>query len=279
MKSLKEVLADAKKAGNAVAHFNVSDSTQLNGIVEVAQELGLPVVIGVSEGEGSFIGLREVAALVKTKQAQGLPVYINADHFKSLVKVKEAIDAGFDSAIIDGAKLSYEENVLLVKGVVAYAKSVRQEILIEAELGYIGESSKLIDAVPANVAKTDPHTAKTFVEETGIDLLAPSVGNVHGIVSSGDPDLDIALIKSIAAAVSVPLVLHGASGNSDADIQAAIAAGINMVHINTEIRVAYRKGIEAALAADTKEVAPYKYLGSGKEEMKQVVRKKMHLFN
>jgi fructose-bisphosphate aldolase class II len=105
------------------------------------------------------------------------------------------------------------------------------------------------------------------------------VGNVHGIVSSGDPDLDIALIKSIAAAVSVPLVLHGASGNSDADIQAAIAAGINMVHINTEIRVAYRKGIEAALAADTKEVAPYKYLGSGKEEMKQVVRKKMHLFN
>jgi len=283
MNSLKEALAWAEEKKLAIGHFNISDSEGFKAVVEGARFLSLegfkvPVVIGVSEGERDFIGLKEVIALAKVARDGGLPVFVNADHTYSLERAFAAIDAGVDSVIIDFAGKSFEENVLATKRVVEYAKG--KSVLVEGELGFIGQSSKVLENLPEGVSEetqTKPEEAKMYVEETGIDLLAPSVGNVHGMVRGGEPKLNIERIASLKEAVSVPLVLHGASGNSNEEIGKAIEAGIRIVHINTELRLAYKEGIREGL--ESEEVAPYKFMAQGVLGMKEVVVKKLKLFN
>ncbi len=279
MRTLREVITDARSRGVAVGHFNVSDSNQLNAIAAAARELGLPVMIGVSEGERAFFGVRQVAALVKSFRDGGQEIYLNADHTKTLDGITEAIDAGFDEVLFDGSKLPMEENIAQAKAAVAMARGSGRDVLVEGELGYIGSGSSLLEAVPegAGLDKTAPHDAQRFASESGIDLLAPSVGNLHGLLKGGNPKLDIERIAAVSAAASVPLVLHGGSGTSDDDFRAAIAAGCAVVHINTEIRVAYRTGIEAGLKASD-EVSPAKYLGSGLAAMQEVVKQRLALF-
>lgn len=280
MKTLRDCLKEAEEKKVAIGHFNISDSEGFKAVVEAAEALGVPVIVGVSEGERDFIGIEEVAAMIKVEREKGRVVFLNADHTYSFEKVKIAVDAGYDAVIIDGAAKSLEENLAMTKECVEYAREKNPEMLVEAELGFIGQSSKMLDKIPDGVSEetqTKPEDAKMFVEATGVDLFAPSVGNIHGIVKGGEPRLNIERIKAIAATVSTPLVLHGASGNSDEDIRAAIEAGIRIVHINTEIRVAYKAGVEAGIKSE--EVAPYKFMAEGVEEMKKVITAKLKLFN
>jgi len=280
MKTLREYLAWAEEKQIALGHFNISDSEGFKAVVETAKELNVPVIIGVSEGERDFIGLKEVVALVKTARVNDLPVFVNADHTYSVGKAKLAIDAGVDSVIIDVAEKTLEENTKLTKETVDYARLKDPEILVEGELGFIGKSSKLLETLPDGVSEatqTNPDEAAKFVRETGIDLLAPSVGNVHGMVKTGNPKLNIERIKTIQKVVGVPLVLHGGSGITDVEFVAAIEAGIRIIHINTELRVAYKEGIKEGLKSG--EIAPYKFLAEGVEEMKKVVQDKLKLFN
>jgi fructose-bisphosphate aldolase, class II len=280
MKTLKEWLVWAEERGVAIGHFNVSDSEGFNAVVSAAKELDLPVIIGVSEKERSFLGVAEIRALVQVEKDKGLPVFLNADHTYSVEASKEAVDNSFDSVIIDGAEKPFFENVMMTKEVVNYAKEKNPGILVEGELGFIGSGSLLRDEIPEGVSEktqTTPEDAKNFVEETCVDLFAPSVGNIHGLVKSGEPKLNIVRIKEIADVVDVPLVLHGASGNTDEDIAAAIEAGIRIVHIKTELRQAYKKGIEKGMSTD--ELAPYKFMAEGVEEMKKIVTAKLKLFN
>ncbi len=293
MRKLREVLQKAKMGRVAIGHFNISDSTQFNSLVDTAQELGVPILIGVSEGEKKFIGIHNVAALVRAVRGQGKEVYLNLDHGHSVEDCKEAIDIGFDSVMFDGSKLDFEENVEKTKEVVEYAKeqvALRQaqgdqnvSILVEGELGYIGSSSKMLDAVPEDVesAMTTPEQAKEFVKKTGVDILAPSVGNLHGMLKGmQNPSIDIERIRQIAEAVpNTTLVLHGGSGLADNDFTNAIQVGMSIVHINTEIRRAYREGIEQALENDPEQVAPYKYLNHGRDAMSKVVHKRLTLFS
>ena len=211
------------------------------------------------------------------------PVFINADHTYSLDRVCEAIDAGFDSVIFDGAKLSFEENVEVTKQCVDYAKKSGRDVLVEGELGFIGQSSKVLDSIPDGVdldsGLTLPLVAKQFVEETGVDLFAPAVGNFHGMLRGGrDPNLNTERISEIKQTINAPLVLHGASGNSDADIQNAIKEGISIVHVSTEIRVAYRKALALSLQENPDEVAPYKYLKGSVMAVEKLVEEKIRLF-
>jgi len=290
MKSLRKALAWAEKNQVAIGHFNISDSEGFKAVVEAAKELGVPVIIGVSEGERAFIGLQEVVSLVKIARGNGLDVFVNADHTYSMEKARAAIDAGMDSVIIDEAGKPLEENIKLTKEIVDYARSRTKgrtlsidsqgSTLVEGELGFIGVSSKVLEKLPDGVSQdsqTKPEDAKRFVEETGIDLFAPSVGNVHGLVKSGQPKLNIERIKALREAVKVPLVLHGGSGISDEDFLSAIAAGIRVIHINTELRLAYKEGIAEGLKSG--EIAPYKFMETGVEEMKKVVRERLRLFN
>jgi fructose-bisphosphate aldolase, class II len=146
-------------------------------------------------------------------------------------------------------------------------------------------SSKILDEVPDGVlldesSLTDPEKAKEFVELTGIDMLAPAIGNFHGMLRGGvDPKLNIERTKAISDAVGIPMVLHGGSGNSEEDFKQAIANGVAIVHINTEIRVAYKQGLQIGLAENPDEVAPYKFLKPSVKAVQEVVEKKLKFFN
>lgn len=278
MKNLREYLAWAEEKQVAIGHFNVSDSEGFRAVVETAKELEVPVIIGVSEGERDFIGMDEIVSLVKIAKEAGLPVFLNADHTYSVEKAKDAIDSGVDSVIIDLANKKYEENVQMTRKVVLYAHD--KNVLVEGELGFIGKSSKILESLPEGVSvktQTNPEEAAEFVKITGIDLLAPSVGNVHGIVKTGNPKLNIERIRALREVAEVPLVLHGGSGITDEDFRKAIEAGVRIIHINTELRVAYKEGIKEGLKSG--EIAPYKFLAEGVVEMKKVVRDRLKLFN
>ena len=286
MKTLREITLESKSRKVALGHFNISNSDGLWAVFRAARSLSVPVVIGVSEGERDFIGVRQVVALVKSLRDEfDFPIFLNADHTYSFERVKEVVDAGFDSVIFDGAQLSFEKNVALTKKCVEYARGCGRDVLVEGELGYIGQSSKILDAIPDGVllddkSLTDPQKATEFVKETGVDLLAPAVGNMHGMLKGGiDPKLNIIRVREIAESVKIPLVLHGGSGNSDDDFRAAIAEGVSMVHINTEIRLAYKQGIMSSLSENPDEVAPYKFLKPAVQAMEDVVVKKLKVFN
>ncbi len=286
--SLKNLILDARANKRAIGHFNVSNLDAIHAIVEAAEELNVPIILGATEGEQEYIGTEILVAIVQSlKKTSKVPVFLNADHHYSFEAVKKALDAGFDMAIIDLVKLPLEENIAITKQCVDYARELSQktgrEILIEAELGFIGASSKMLDAVPEGAGEatmTKPEDAKHFIESTGIDLLAPSVGNIHGMVKSGEPALHPERVKEIFETTGIPMVLHGASGNTDEDVRACIEAGVAIVHINTEIRVAYKDALIDSLTNTHKdEIAPYKYLPQAKDAIKAVVLQKLKVFS
>ncbi len=280
MKSLQQYIQEAKDKKIAVGHFNISNLEGFWAVVMGAKNLNVPIIIGVSEGERDFVGVKEILSVVKTYREQtGQPVFINADHTYSFERVKEVVDAGYDSVIFDGTELPLEENISITKKCVDYAKSVNPNILVEAEIGFIGKSSKLLDSVPDGVGRlTSVEEAVDFVNQTGVDMLAPAVGNIHGMVKGGEPALNIERISEISKAINLPLVLHGASGNSIEDVTNAINSGVAIVHINTELRVAYKQGLVKSLSEMPDEISPYKYLKGARSEMQKVVEDKIKLF-
>lgn len=288
--SLRETLAQAAQKKVAIGHFNVSDGTALQAIFDAARSRQVPVMIGTSEGEREHIGVRQIAALVRSLREQyDYPIFLNADHTHSFEKAKEAVEAGYDEVLFDGGKLPLDENIAETKKVVAFVKEYNAahgtDVLVEGELGYIGSSSVVFDELPQGAAVqekdlTTAHDAARFVQETGVDMLAPAVGNIHGMFRNApNPDLAIDRIKDIAAAVRIPLVLHGGSGIIPAQFQLAIKAGMNVVHINTEIRQAWRKGFDTALLMHPDEIVPYKILPEVIESIEHVVGEKLDIFN
>lgn len=284
--TLREVIRDAEARHVAIGHFNISNLEGLWAIFRAGQSLELPVIVGLSEGERDFVGVLQAVALVKSiREEYNYPIFINADHTYTVERVKEAIDAGFDAVIFDGAKLSFEENIAKTKECVDYARASGRDVLVEAEVGYIGTSSKVLDAIPEGVkfddsTLTSPEQAERFVRETGVDLFAPAVGNMHGMLRNApEPRLDIERIRKVRASAGVPLVLHGGSGTSDEDFQEAIKAGISIVHINTEIRVAFVKSLCSYLSEHPDEVAPYKVMKEPTEAMQKVIEARLKLFN
>jgi fructose-bisphosphate aldolase class II len=286
MTTLHEVLEQAQRRGVAVGHFNVSDLVALRAILEAARELNVPVMVGVSEGERAFMGVRQVAALVMSiRDEYAYPIFLNADHTHSLANVEAAARAGFDEVIFDGSALPFEENVSRTKQALEAAKAINPSIVVEGELGYIGSGSEIHDTAPEGLsALTTPAEARQFVDATGIDVLAPAVGNMHGLLRSmvrgtAVKHLDIKRIADIREATGRFLTLHGGSGTDDTDLRKAISAGMTIVHISTEIRLAWRRGLEAALVKNPDDVAPYKILPGALDAVKKVVRARLALFN
>jgi len=291
MKSLKETILEASEKKIAIGHFNISNLEGLWAIFRAAKDLSIlsgievPILIGVSEGERDFIGVRQARALVSSiRDEYNYPIWLSADHTYSLERAKEAIDAGYDLIVFDRAELPLEENIAETKKCVDYARSVNPEILIEGELGYIGKSSKMLEDIPEGAALseeaiTKASEAKELVDSTGIDLFSPAVGNLHGMLKHmPNPHLFIGRIREIREAVGIPLVLHGGSGIADEDFIAAIEAGVSIIHINTELRLAYRDALRQTLQNDPEEVAPYKILKDSVGAMKTVADKKLRLF-
>ncbi len=286
MHDIRNVLELARKDGVAVGHFNVADLVLLKAVFSSAQELQVPVLVGASEGEREFMGVRQIAALVRSLREEfDFPVFLNADHTHTLEKAIEAAKAGFDTVVFDASALPFEQNVRRTKEAVEALKTINPAILVEGEIGNIGTGSEIHEIAP-DLSKylTTPTEAKQFVEFTGIDVLAPAVGNMHGMsqkMVEGEKKkrLDIERIAQIKTAARVPLTLHGGSGTDDEDLGQAIAAGISIIHINTELRVAWRSGLEASLAAQPNQVVPYKILPPVVESVKQVALARLRLFN
>ncbi len=286
MTSLREVLERAEADKVAVGHFNFSDLVGFNAIVAAARDKSLPVMLGLSEGEREFTGVRQAVALVKAvRDEYDYPIFLNADHTHSIANAEAAAKAGFDEIIFDGSALPFEENIAQTRKAIEAIKSINPAILVEGEIGWIGASSAVLDRIPEGVGVlTTADEAKQFVDATSVDVLSPAVGNMHGMLTSmvhGNvrKRLDIERIAEIKAAVRIFMTLHGGSGTNDDDFRRAIKSGMTIVHVNTELRLAWRRGVEAGLAAEPNEVAPYKILGRAVAAVKAVVSSRLELFS
>jgi fructose-bisphosphate aldolase, class II len=286
MQMLRDVLKQAEENRVAIGHFNVADLVLLKAVFAAAQELKVPVIIGVSEGEREFIGVRQIAGLVRSLREEfDFPIFLNADHTHSLGKAIDAAKAGFDSIVFDLSALPFDENLRQTKQGVETLKKINPAILIEGEIGDIGTGSEIHEkAFDLSKGLTSASEAKRFVEATGIDILAPAVGNMHGMLKSmvrGETrkHLDTDRIAQIKSAARIPLTLHGGSGTDDEDLRKAIAAGINIIHINTELRVAWRRGLEEGFASNPTEVVPYKILPFAVQSVRQAALSRLKLFN
>jgi fructose-bisphosphate aldolase class II len=286
MDRLRDVLTRVETEGAALGHFNVSDLVILRAVVAAAGQIGVPVLVGASEGERDFFGVRQLAAVVNSlREETDAPIFLNADHTHSLTKAVEAAKADFDEIIVDFSALPFEQNVLKTKEALEAIKAINPAILVEGEIGDIGTGSEIHEKARSEVKQlTTPEEAREFVQSTGIDVLAPAVGNMHGMVESmvegkTKKHLDVERIAQIKKATQVFLTLHGGSGTNDDDFRKAIAAGINIIHISTELRVAWRKSLEGSLAADRNEVVPYKILRPVVDSVAEVVGSHLKLFN
>lgn len=243
------------------------------------------MLIGTSEGEPAFIGARQAAPVVRSiRDEYDFPIFLNGDHTHSPAKAEEAARAGYDMIGFDGSMLAFEENVRQTKQAVEAIKSINADIVVEGELGYIGSGLEIHDTVPeSSLIFTKPDEAREFAEAAGVDVLAPAVGNMHGLLATmvrGEvrKHLDIERIAQIKAATGMPLTLHGGSGTED-DFRRAIGAGMTIVHISTELRLAWRRGLEAALAAEPDNLVPYQLFRRAGEAMEEVVSARLKLFS
>ena len=251
--------------------------------MEAAKKFNAPIMIGLSEGERKFVGLRQAVALVKAfKEGYGLAVFLNPDHSHSVESAKEAYDAGFDSVHIDLSKLPFSENIEGTKEVVDYVKSKNQEVSVEGELGYLRGESK------SSKRKNNDKTGR--LDQAGRSggicrknrprpfcrRLRQQPRNIY----RDEPALDIERIRSVRRALpeNVAMVLHGGSGIPDDQIKEAIKAGISNIHVNTEIRTAYAEALRKFLAENPEETTPYKILASSVEAVKAKVEEKLKLF-
>lgn len=280
--NLNDILKKATKEHWSTSHFNISNLEQLKAIIDAARNLNTPIMMGLSEGERKFFGLKQAVEIIKIYSDESdLPIFLNPDHSKSIESAKEAFDSGFNSVHIDLSKLPYEENLKGTKEIADYVKSRNSDISVEGELGYLRGESKIQKEVIEIQEEdlTKPEEAAEFVEKTGITRFSGAYGNIHGIAAN-EPKLDIERIKKIREVLpeNVALVLHGGSGITDDEMKKAIEAGIANIHINTEIRVAYTEALKKSLEDNPDEVAPYKIMPPVIEAVKQKVEEKLKLF-
>jgi len=243
--------------------------------VAAAEKEEAPVIIQASQGAIKYAGLNYIVGLVKiAAENTKVPVALHLDHGTSFEQVVRCIRYGFTSVMVDGSKYSLEENIALTKKVVEIARAVG--VSTEAELGKIGGTEDDVSVSDKDAMMTDPKDVEYFVGHTAVDALAVAIGTAHGQYKF-KPELDFERLDRIKKLVDIPIVLHGSSGVPDEDIVRAISLGVRKVNIDTNIREAFVKGVRNAVK-DPKEIDPRKLLGPAREEMTNIVRKKIRLF-
>jgi len=277
----KEILEKAQAEGYAVGAFNAANLETLKAIAGAAGKLKAPVIAESSQGETEFIEAKNLVAVVKNLREEfGVPILINLDHSPSLESARAGIAAGYELIHINASKLPYEENVAVTTKVAqeAHAKG----LLCEAELTSIAGTSaphpgERAEDVVAKEALTDPDQAEDFVKRTGIDTLAVSIGNVHGVYKTAKK-LDLELLGRLRSRLSCFFSLHGGSTISEDQVRNAIKIGkIVKVNVNTELRLAFRKTLEETLKASD-EVAIYKIMPPVIAAVQRVIEGKITLF-
>lgn len=262
--NLKETL-QSLKLNQALLHYNIATLEQYKAGIKAVEETNIPLIIGVSEGERKYLGIENIKYLINEAQSRGLPVFLNADHCKSVESSNEAIDNLFNSILFDGSELTIDENILRTKEIKRRVENILKtqgvEILVEGEIGYIPGSSDIEGAIKLDKKNfTNPEDVEKFLQEIKVDLLAVSVGNIHGIPKQS-LQIDFERIKSIYERTQQfksfsGLVLHGGSGLTSEDFVKTIENGVKIIHINTEFRKIWKENLIENLKQET--VVPYK---------------------
>jgi len=275
--SMKEMLLKALNEKYAVGQFNINNVEWTAAVLEEAQELKAPVILGVSEGAAKYMGgFNTIVGMVKgyiKDRNITVPVAIHLDHGSSAENCFKAIDAGFTSVMIDASHHPFEENIAITKSVVDYAHA--RGVSVEAELGRVGGQE---EDVIAETMYAVPSECLKMVKETGIDCLAPALGSVHGPYK-GEPKLGFKEMLEIRdLLVNIPLVLHGGSGIPDFQLKMAIERGTCKINVNTECQQEWTKIVREVIANDSKVYDPRKIIGPGMKGIRKVVRAKYEVF-
>ncbi|MBN2005273.1 MAG: class II fructose-1,6-bisphosphate aldolase [Anaerolineae bacterium] len=272
----KELLLDAQKNGYAVGAFNTNNLEITQAIIQAAEVKKAPVLVQISAGALKYAGADYLPMLVaKFAQMASVPVAIHLDHGPSFEVVMQCLRTGFTSIMRDASKLPYEENVAEVRKVVEVCHAVG--VPVEAEIGKIGGAEEHVVVSEREALMSDPDECARFAEDGGFDFLAVAIGNAHGFYK-GDPKLDFKRLEAIRDRVSIPLVLHGASGIPDAQITMAVERGICKINIDTEIRNALVRSIQKYVAENPDQIDPRKVFGPGIKAMQAVVEQKIEIF-
>ena len=295
----KELLKAAREGKYAVGAFNINNMEFLQAITVAAEELASPVIIALSEGAIKYAGFKNIVSMVRfAAEEKKVPVSLHLDHGKDMDIIAKCIEGGFTSVMIDGSSLPFEENIAVTAKVVEKARA--KGVSVEGELGKLAGIEDNVSVAERDAMLTDPAQAEEFVKRTGVDALAIAVGTSHGAYKfKGAANLALDRISEIAARVNVLLVLHGASGVKqenvdlankfgaaikgakgvpDTAIVEAIRRGICKVNIDTDMRIAFTAYVRKALSEKPEEIDPRKVLGPGRDAIAQVVREKVRLF-
>jgi fructose-bisphosphate aldolase class II len=295
----KELLGAARRGKYAVGAFNINNMEFLQAITGAAQELASPAIIAISEGAIKYAGFRNIVEMVTlaAKERQ-VPISLHLDHGKDMDVIAKCIEGGFTSVMIDGSALPFEENIAVTAAVVEKARP--KGVSVEGELGVLAGIEDNVSVAERDAMLTDPAKAADFVKRTGVDALAIAVGTSHGAYKfKGEANLALDRISEIASRVPTLLVLHGASGVKQENVELAnrygaaikgakgvpdeaivdaIRRGICKVNIDTDMRIAFTAYVRKALAEKPEEIDPRKVLGPGRDAIAAVVREKMKLF-
>jgi fructose-bisphosphate aldolase, class II len=296
----RELLQKAAKEHYAVGAFNTNNVEFLQAIATAASEENSPVIVAVSEGAIKYAGFGLIVAMVREVGTKAsVPISLHLDHGKDMGLIKQCIEGGFTSVMIDASDKEFDENIRVTKSVVELARS--RDLSVEAELGRLSGIEEGISVTEREAFLTDPSQAAEFVKRTGVDSLAVSIGTSHGAYKfKGESILVIERVREIRDSTGgVPLVLHGASGVSqevvekatrygatlgkpagvpDNSIMEAIKLGVAKVNIDTDMRLAFMASLRETLSTKTTEFDPRKILGPARDSIKEVVRRKMKLF-
>lgn len=270
----KELLLDAQKRGYAVGAFNVENMEMAIAVLAAAEETGSPVIMQTTPSTVKFAGLDYYLAIVRAAaERASVPVVMHLDHGNSFQLAMQALRTGYTSIMIDGSKLSFEENIALTKSVTDAC--IPNKVPVEGELGKVG--GKEDDLVNGDDNPyTDPEEARIFVERTMVDSLAVGIGTSHGVYK-GVPRVNVERLSEIRALVDVPLVLHGTSGVPDGQVRDCVSRGICKVNYATDLRIALTKGIRTYLELNPETFDPKKYTSCGMAEVKAYVMQKMEV--
>ncbi len=269
----QQMMALADQNGYAIGAFNVENMEMVMAVIKAAEEMNSPVILQTTPSTVKYAGLPLYYANVRTAaEKAAVPVALHLDHGSSFELAMQALRVGYTSIMIDGSKLEFEDNIAVTRRVVDACSP--SGIPVEAELGKVG--GKEDDLSCDDPGYTDPGDAVTFVEKTGVTSLAVAIGTAHGVYK-GEPKLDVERLSQIRQVVSVPLVLHGASGLSEEAVRDCIRRGISKVNFATELRIAYSDGVKKYLKENPEAFDPKKYGKAAMEEVTALVKDKIRM--
>lgn len=266
----------AKEGKFAIGAFNTNNMEITKAIIRAAEELRSPVIISCSPSALKYAGINILSSIVLTAiKNSEIPMAFHLDHGTDITDIVACVESGFSSVMMDGSKNELDKNIEISRQASELAH--RKGLSIEGEIGRIMGAEDLIVVSKREASMTDPREAKRFVEESGIDTLAVSIGNAHGWYKD-KPELDFDRLRKIADVVDIPLVLHGASGIGDEDIRKSIEIGITKINIDTEIREAFRNGVRDYLKDNPEQIDPRKILAPAMDNMYETVKRKIEIF-